>query len=285
MKSEEATSAYQWTGARGDKWRATLSGMEATLAPLDEPLFEALRLGAGPLRIADVGCGGGGTTLALARRAPAGSVVRGFDISPALIAAAHERSPGAGEDVDVAFEVADAARALPADAPFDRLASRLGVMFFDDPSAAFANLARWLAPGGLLAFVVWGRTADNPWMTSVRDAAAEVIDVPRPEPDSPGPFRYGNPETLLALLAGAGFRDVRAREWQGQLPIGGGLPAPAAAEFALASFSSFAELLAQAGPGARERVVSSLAARFQPAQRDGVVWLDGRAHVVTAARG
>jgi SAM-dependent methyltransferase len=282
MKNDEATSAYQWTGARGDKWRATLTGMEATLAPLDEPLLEALELGDGPLRIADVGCGGGGTTLALARRAPAGSVVRGFDISPALIAAARERPRDA--DVDVTFEVADAAKALPVDAPFDRLASRLGVMFFDDPPAAFANLARWLAPGGRLAFVVWGRTADNPWMTSVRDAAAPVIDVPRPEPDSPGPFRYGHPEPLLALLAGAGFRDVQARAWQGQLPIGGGLPPAAAAEFALASFSSFAEQLAKAGPGAHARVLSSLATRFEASQRDGVVWLDGRAHVVTAAR-
>src|SRR4051812_39501567 len=29
-------------------------------------------------------------------------------------------------------------------------------MFFDDPLAAFSNLARWLAPGGRPAFAAWG---------------------------------------------------------------------------------------------------------------------------------
>lgn len=50
---------------------------------------------------------------------------------------------------------------LPADAQvhafeagsFDAVISRFGMMFFDDPRAAFANLARALRPGGRLAFV------------------------------------------------------------------------------------------------------------------------------------
>ncbi|RYE89160.1 MAG: class I SAM-dependent methyltransferase, partial [Myxococcales bacterium] len=51
-------TAQAWAGARGDRWRAHLAGMEATLAPVDAPLIEALRLDA-PGTIADVGCGGG----------------------------------------------------------------------------------------------------------------------------------------------------------------------------------------------------------------------------------
>jgi SAM-dependent methyltransferase len=38
---------------------------------------------------------------------------------------------------------------------FDAVISRFGVMFFDDPEAAFANLAPALRPGGRLAFVRW----------------------------------------------------------------------------------------------------------------------------------
>jgi 16S rRNA A1518/A1519 N6-dimethyltransferase RsmA/KsgA/DIM1 with predicted DNA glycosylase/AP lyase activity len=54
--------------------------MEAMLTPVDEPLVRALNLDA-PCRIADIGWGGGGMTLEILRRAPAGSVVHGYDLS------------------------------------------------------------------------------------------------------------------------------------------------------------------------------------------------------------
>ena len=83
--NENATTT-DWAAARGEKWRAQLAGMEATLAPVDRPLIRALRLER-PCRVADVGCGGGGTALEILRLAPAGSVLHGFDLSPGLIEA------------------------------------------------------------------------------------------------------------------------------------------------------------------------------------------------------
>ncbi len=161
----ENPGATDWRAARGEKWRAQCAGMEAMLTPLDEPLIRALNLDA-PCRIADVGCGGGGTTLEILRRAPAGSVVHGFDLSPALIELARSRKRS--DEPAIAFEIADmATAAAPADA-YDRLVSRFGIMFFDDPPTAFANLVRWLAPGGRFAFAVWGPPAENPWITSTR---------------------------------------------------------------------------------------------------------------------
>ncbi len=147
------------------------------LAPVDEPLIGALRLEAAdwPCRIADIGCGGGATTLSILRCAPAGSVVNGFDISPALIASARERMKS--EQRAIGFEVADVAAAPAPEAPYERLVSRFGVMFFDDPPAAFSNLLRWLAPGGRIAFAVWARPAENAWMTTVRDVVAEVVEL------------------------------------------------------------------------------------------------------------
>jgi hypothetical protein len=55
----EHPAATDWTAARGEKWRAQLTGMEAMFTPVDEPLIRALHLDA-PCRIADIGCGGGG---------------------------------------------------------------------------------------------------------------------------------------------------------------------------------------------------------------------------------
>ncbi len=271
-----------WVGARGEKWGAHLSGMEAMLAPIDEPLIRALQLD-GPCRIADIGCGGGGTTQRILRRAPAGSVVHGFDISPALIALARDRAP---PDVHaIAFEIADmaAATTVPED-PYDRLVSRFGIMFFDDPRAAFANLARWLTPGGRFAFAVWAHTNENPWLTTVRNVAAEIIDIPPTDSEAPGPFRYAEADKLLNLLDLAGFSELDVRDWRGALPIGGGLSATKAANFALASFSSFAELFADAGEKALDEARQSLTGRFSRHQQDGVVRMDACVHIFTGVR-
>jgi SAM-dependent methyltransferase len=92
-------------------------------------------------------------------------------------------------------------------------------MFFDDPPSAFASLARWLAPGGRFAFAVWGRPADNPWAGIVRETVAEVIDVPSPDLDAPGPFRYGDPDKLLRLLERAGLGELEVCDWRGVLRV------------------------------------------------------------------
>ena len=275
----ENPAASDWATARGEKWRAQLSGLEAMLAPVDEPLLAALQLDA-PYRIADVGCGGGGTTQAIARRAQAGSAVHGFDISPALIDAARGRA--ASDECAITFSLADVATAPAPDVPYDRLVSRFGIMFYDDPPAAFANLAHWLSPGGRFAFAAWGPPADNPWMASLREVAADIIDLPPPDPEAPGPFRYAGADKLLALLDRAGLGDLEVRDWRGTLAIGGGLRPAEAADFALQSFS-VGELAAEAGEEAFAAVRQALTARFARHVEDGVVRMNARVHIVTGA--
>lgn len=271
-----------WAAARGEKWRAQLSFMEAMLKPVDEPLIQALKLDR-PYRIADIGCGGGGTALAILNRAPAGSVVHGFDIAATLIEAARARARVRAQERRIAFEIADMATATPPARTYDRLVSRLGIMFFNEPPAAFANLLGWLAPGGRFAFAAWGSTAENPWLTSVRDDVAEVVAIPPSAPEAPGPFRYAEADKLLKLLDGAGFKDLAVRDWRGALPLGG-LPAAEAANFALAAFSSFGELLAAAGGAALRDARQSLTERFSRHEQDGVVRMDACVHIFTGAR-
>ncbi len=271
-------TASDWSTARGQKWRSNLAGMEAMIALVDEPLIAALRLDT-PCRIADIGCGGGGTAREILRGAPRGSVVHGFDISPDLIELARSREQA--DASSLAFKVADAATAIAPDPFYDRLVSRFGIMFFDDPPAAFANLVRWLAPGGRFAFATWGPLAENPWMTSIRQVVAEIVDLPKPDPEAPGPFRYADSDKLVALLDAAGFDELNVSDWRGALPIGGGLSAGNAANFALAAFSIFGELLAQAGDATLENARQLLATRFSEHLQNGVVRLDACVHIVS----
>jgi len=273
-------ASSDWAGARGEKWRGQVQGMEATLAPIDEPLISALHLDR-PCTIADVGCGGGGTTLEIWQRAPAGSIVHGYDISPALIEVARSRIRSA--DDTISFDIANVATAAAPKRPYDRMVSRFAIMFYDDPPAAFANLAKWLAPGGRFAFAVWDRPANNSWFSTVREVVADIVDIPPLDPDAPGPFRYGVADTLLGLLDRAGFGNVEVRDWRGELAVGGGLPAAEAATFSLASISSFAELLAKAGEHAVDRAGHALTTRLAKLERNGIVKLDASVHVFTGS--
>ena len=280
-----------WAAARSDKWRRQLAGLEAMLAPLDGPLIQALALhrpaaiepAPTPLRIADVGCGAGATTIALLRHAPPGSVAHGFDLSPALVEVARRRVTAG--DRTIGFEVADMGTRQPPGGRYDRLVSRLGVMFFDDPAAAFANLRRWVADDGRLAFAVWGPIEDNPWMAETRAAVREAIDLPAIDTSAPGPFRYAEPAILVALLAAAGFSSVTVTDCRPLLPIGHRLAAPASARFALDAFSCFAELLTSAGGDALTRASRTLTERFRPYEREGAVLMPARLHIVTGVAG
>jgi SAM-dependent methyltransferase len=280
IRTNENPASADWAAARGERWRAQITGLEATLMPIDPPLIAALKLDA-PYRIADIGCGGGGTSLEILRAAPAGSVVNGFDIAPGLIELARTRIPP--DERAIAFEVADMATAQPAQL-YDRLVSRFGIMFFEDPQAAFTNLGRWLAPGGRFAFAAWGRPADNTWSELVRDVVAQLIALPPADPEAPGRFRYADADKLLALLVRAGFEQLEVRDWRGALPIGGELSPAEAADFALASFAPFGELLGQAGDAALKEARQLLTTRFSQHHQAGAVRMDACVHFFTGAR-
>ena len=245
------------------------------MSVVDSPIVSAAAL-KGPARIADLGCGGGGTTRALASHAPTGSVVHGYDISPALVEAARARS-----NASLTFTELDVATAPPPGEPYDRLVSRFGTMFYPDPPAAFANLRRWLVPGGRFVFAVWGPPKDNPWMLTVRDVIAAHAHVPDADPTGPGPFRYADAKTLLALLAGARFESLEVEDWRSTVPIGGGLSAADAASFAISAFS-----IGEAVVGDEVYRVThlDLTDRFSEHEVDGVVRLGARIHLVTGTR-
>lgn len=274
MAATQSPSSQTWAETRGVKWRDQLDPMEAMLAPIDAPLIGALDL-TGRLRIAEIGAGGGATTRAIATAATPGSTIEGFDISPDLVEAANARAGKVAR-----FTLADAASFRPAER-LDRLASRFGVMFFEAPEQAFANLHQWLQPGGKLAFAVWGAAKEVTFMASVREVVAAVIDLPQPDPDAPGPCRYGDPSRLLALLTAAGFHDCATKTWRGDLQVGGGMTPDAAAEFLLTS-STAAGPLADAEAREQAEAHDRMAAICATNLRDGTVWMSTRVEVITA---
>ncbi|OCC00891.1 methyltransferase [Labrys sp. WJW] len=175
---------------------------DAELSRHNRHLRAAARIGPRD-RVLDIGCGAGQTTREAASIAVEAGVV-GVDTSAEMLAIARQRCLEAGLE-NVAFEQGDAQHhAFPA-AGFDLCISRFGVMFFADPAAAFANIARALRPGARLAWMVWQSQARNTWSSAIRQALAPggAISV-----DAGKPFSLGDPATATALLSTAGFTSI-----------------------------------------------------------------------------
>jgi ubiquinone/menaquinone biosynthesis C-methylase UbiE len=96
-----------------------------------------------------------------------------------------------------------------ADASYDVVVCRMGLMLMPDPDRALAEVRRVLRPGGRLVAAVWGDPAGNPWLASVGMAAMMQGVVAGGPPTGPGsPFSLANPDDLRGRLAAAGFRDA-----------------------------------------------------------------------------
>jgi SAM-dependent methyltransferase len=121
----------------------------------------------------------------------------------------------------IEFLEADAqSYAFPANA-YDAAYSRFGVMFFADPVAAFRNLASGLARGGRLSFVCWRGLAENLWMAVPRSAGLQHLPPPQAgDPTAPGPFAFADARRVEAILAQAGFGDIRISPFDTEILLG-----------------------------------------------------------------
>jgi SAM-dependent methyltransferase len=200
-----ATSALTEDALRLGAWAEIREALELQLAPLGRRSLEALAPRPGE-SILDIGCGGGETTLDLARAvAPDGTVV-GVDISAGVLAFAQAAAEGCER---VRFIQADAQLFPFERSSFDAGFSRFGVMFFADTVAAFANIRRSLRPNGRLSFVCWRGLEENPLdIVPLRAASAHLPPQPAQDPNAPGPFAFANPDRVRGILEAAGFVDV-----------------------------------------------------------------------------
>lgn len=275
-----AEQVRYWNQQAGPKWVAQQAQLDAQLADLGTLAMERAAIVAGEA-ILDVGCGCGATTLELARRTGESGSVLGADISEPMLALARRRAAEAGLR-NVQFELADAQTHAFAAASRDIVFSRFGVMFFADPTAAFANLHRTLRPGGRLAFVCWQALPLNPWMAVPLGVVAQHVTLPPPPPPgAPGPFAFADRERVTGILRDAGFADVDFEPTVGEMTIGGTADLDEAVAFLL-TLGPSAALLADAGPEVRTRVVAAVRDAIAPHHGAGGVRMPAAAWLVRA---
>lgn len=173
--------------------------------PVAELLVAELAPPAGA-RALDVGCGRGAVLWPLAEAVgPTGRVV-GIDLSPAMVAAAQADADRRG----LAVEIVEGDATAPAFAPgsFDVLSSSLVLFFLPEPGSVLATWRELLAEGGRVGVTTFGSYGER-WQ-AVEDVFApwqpRSLRDPRTT-GAQGPF--ASDEGMEALLAGAGFAEVR----------------------------------------------------------------------------
>jgi SAM-dependent methyltransferase len=245
-----------WNGEVGRRWLVRESEMEAVnRAVTDFLLTEATDFG--PARILEIGCGSGGLTLSLAKRLPRAKVT-GADISDIFLERARARG---AQQPNLEFLLTDVQTAsLPG--PFDFAVSAFGMMFFDDPQAALANIRRSMAQGGRISFVTFGPPAGNPWFGIPRRIAVARLGEPSPtDGNAPGPLAFSDGNRVVEIMQAAGWNrpECETRDFDFHHPGG----AAAAADLAtVLGPAAFVLRVADGDEEDRRAVREAIAAEF-----------------------
>ena len=276
-RAANAGQAEAWNGETGQHWVENRDRREASLRTFLPHLLTAARI-APDAQVLDVGCGCGETTLLAARQAAKGHAL-GADLSAPMLAEARRRAE-AEALANVTFTQADAQTHLFEPGGFDAAISRFGVMFFDDPGAAFGNLARALRPGGRLAFLCWRAQEANEFYTLPRQALAPFLALPEPAaPGEPGPFALSGPDRVRGLLTAAGLDTIELTAVDEPMRVGDDVED--AVEYQLSTPVNRSALAATDEP-TRDLASDALREALRPHATNRGVELSGSAWLVTA---
>jgi SAM-dependent methyltransferase len=267
-----------WNDASGKTWVEMQQVLDRMLAPFAAPLIDAAFPGREG-RVLDVGCGSGATTLAMAERLGASGSCVGLDISEPLLAAARRRAAADGIS-SVTFVQADAQTYAFEPVSFDAMISRFGVMFFDDPEAAFNNLCRAMRIGAKLAFVAWRSPAENPFMTTAKRAAESLLtNLPQPDPNAPGQFAFAAGDRVRNILQSGGWSDINVQP----LDVEGTVTETELLAY-VTRLGPVGLALKEVDEATRARVTEVVHAAFQPYIKNGAARFGMASWLVTATR-
>jgi SAM-dependent methyltransferase len=249
--------AALWNGASGRAWVEEQALLDHLLQPFQDLLVAEVHAAAAH-RVLDVGCGAGSTTLAVAEVLADGGRCTGIDLSAPLIDAARRRAEASG--AAASFLLADAQEHAFEPDSFDIFISRFGVMFFEDPVRAFANLRRAGTSDAALRCLAFRSAAENPFMTTAERAAAPLLpNLPPRRPGAPGQFAFADSQRVERILAESGWTAIELRP----LDVACSLPARELVRY-VTRLGPLGTIFPQLDLPTRARVTATVRAAFEP---------------------
>lgn len=271
------TTGSDWQAQVGRTWADNFALTDRAFAGLTQRLLDRIGERAGS-SVLDIGCGAGELSMALARARPGARVI-GVDVSPDLIEAARARMAASNSNAE--FVLADAATWRRQGFNPDLIVSRHGVMFFDDPVAAFGSLRNISIRGTSLVFSCFRAAAQNPWASGL----ARLLDLPPAEPKAPGPFAFAEDAYVSAILASAGWSQIDFEPVDFAYVAGVGDDPVADALHFLQRIGPAASVLRALEGRAREAAEQKILAWLEQHRQDDLVAFGAAAWIVSARPG
>ncbi|MHA1547256.1 MAG: class I SAM-dependent methyltransferase [Alphaproteobacteria bacterium] len=238
------------------------------------------------MRVLDVGCGFGDSTIEIAKLVGHQGEAVGIDCAENFVNASRLDAEAAGAN-NVKFFVADASvDDLGGD--YDSAFARFGTMFFNLPGAAMNNIRKSLKPGGKFTQVVWRKRQENPWLHDAELCVKKIVPVvSHDDTDAvhcgPGPFSMAGPDMVSAMMVSTGYERVSFERFDCDISIGRDLDEAIQFAIAYGPAGEIIRLAQEEGQRLLPEVKSALRqvlARY--VRSDGSVWAPSSAWIITA---
>ena len=198
-----------WNEGIGKKWVEEDDSMNERLSILTKELFLRLNISRGD-KILDIGCGGGQTSFEASEIVGENGYVVGADISKILLDLAKSKY---AKTKNLEFKLCDVQNYEFRENSFNKVISRFGVMFFENPIEAFKNIYDSLQEGGSLNFVCWTNVMENEFFTDPTNIIIRHLNKDFPEiTRSPGPLAFSEEKYINEILSNSGFKNIKVEK-------------------------------------------------------------------------
>lgn len=284
MTDENRIIVEAWNTVLFDKFVRFRSLLTDGLRGHSDTCFQRHPIRAG-IRVLDIGCGFGDTTLELAASVGPKGHATGVDCAENFIREAQVGARSKGLE-NTSFLVKDV-QVDPLGGPYDQVFSRFGTMFFALPGAALRNVRRSLAPGGTIKLIVWRRREDNPWLFAAETCVRELVPVVSHEETNqvhcgPGPFSMAGPDLVSDMLRSAGYTQISFERCDLDICIGRDLDEAVEFAMALGPAGEIIRLAGDEGEKRRPAVTAALRETLAQFKRDDSVWAPSSTWFISA---